>query len=125
MSDIVRASLKQSSLAEHNGDNQGRLLSSTLSPFLNMATAHPSYTLTSDVEDWDRSMGVTVVPLTPPGSNASLPSEPGSPRRRLAEVMKLHGAGSIADMSDEEEEYLSEALGDWVCEIKKFQARPP
>jgi hypothetical protein len=34
--------------------------------------------------------------------------------------MKLHGAGHIADMSDEEEEYLSEALGDWVCKISIF-----
>lgn len=69
-------------------------------------------------------MGVVVVPLTPPRCNASLPGEPGSPGRRLAEVMKLHGARSIADMSDEEEEYLSEALGDWVCENLNFK-RPP
>jgi hypothetical protein len=97
------------------------LLSSTL-PLLDrwaMSAAHPSYA-TTEMEDWDRSMGVVVVPLTPPRTNTSLPGEPGSPRRRLAEMMKLHGAGSMEDMSDDEEEYLSEALGDWVC--KKFQA---
>jgi hypothetical protein len=89
-----------------------------------MSAAHLPWTPTSDVEDWDRSMGVVVVPLTPPRSIASLPSEPGSPRRRLAEVMKLHGAGNMADMSNEEEEYLSEALGDWVCGNINFQAPP-
>jgi len=69
-------------------------------------------------------MGVLVVPLTPPRSNVSLPGpgEPCSPRRRLAEVIKLHGAGDMAGMSDEEEEYLSEALGDWVCEKLIFSA---
>ena len=89
-----------------------------------MSAAHPSYAPTSDFEDWDRLMGVVVVPVTPPRCNASLPGEPGSPRRSLAEVMKLHAAGSIAYMSDEEEAYLSEALGVWVCENFNFK-RPP
>jgi hypothetical protein len=85
-----------------------------------MSAASPLSIPASELEDWDRSMGVLVVPLTPPRFSASLPGETGSPRRSLVEVMKLHGAGHIADMSDEEEEYLSEALGDWVCKISIF-----
>lgn len=88
-----------------------------------MSAASSLSTPKSELEDWNRSMGVEVVPLTPPRFNSSLPGEPcspGSPRPRLAEVMKLHGAGNMADMSDEEEEYLSEALGDWVCENFRF-----
>lgn len=108
MSDMV-------GLARYCCDIQSRLLSSTLSS--DMSTATPRSVPTSELEDWDRSMGVVVVPMTPPRFNASLPGELGSPRRSLAEVMKLHGASDIADMSDEEEEYLSEALGDWVCKI--------
>ena len=93
-----------------------------------MSAASSMSTPKSELEDWNRSMGVEVVPLTPPRFNSSLPGElgsPGSPRPRLAEVMKLHGAGNMADMSEEEEEYLSEALGDWVCEIFRFFIQAP
>jgi hypothetical protein len=79
-----------------------------------MSAAHPSFPPTTEVEDWNTSMGVVVVPLTPPRSNASLPGEPSSPRLRLAEAMRLHGAGDMGDMGDDEEEYLFEALGNWV-----------
>ena len=88
-----------------------------------MSAISPLSTPTSELEDWNRAMGVVVVPLTPPRFNATLPGDPGSPRLKLAEVMKLRGAGNVADMSDEEEEYLSEALGDWVCE--KFKRPSP
>ncbi len=98
-------------------------------PFISLMSAASSLSAPKlELEDWNRSMGVVVVPLTPPRFNASLPgdpSSPGSPRVRLAEVMKLHGAGDMADMSDEEEEYLSEALGDWVCEFFYFFIQAP